>query len=50
MWVVAGLLVLIEEERSLIFIFFFCKVVSAKRLVKNKEIMGEDGSPWYLYG
>lgn len=49
MWVVAGLLVLIEEEGSLIFIFF-CKVVSAKRLVKNKEIMGEDGSPWYLYG
>lgn len=49
MWVVAGLLVLIEEEGSLIFIFF-CKVVLAKRLVKKKEIIGEDGNSWYLYG
>jgi hypothetical protein len=29
---------------------FFGKVVSTKRLVKNKEIIGEDGNSWYLYG
>lgn len=39
-----------RRREKLDFHFFFCKVVSAKRLVKNKEIMGEDGSPWYLYG